>query len=283
MTWLTILEFPGWRAWIEILIMSGLFYFFFLMFRGTRGAQVLTGLVMVLVALLALTQLVHLNTLNWMLRQFFIYAAVGVLIIFQPEIRRALAEIGRKPVLRSVSETRAMVDAVVDAVCDMAKMKTGALIAIEREIGTRSIQDTGIAIDSRVNAELLLSIFVPRTPLHDGGVILCGNRIGAAACLFPLSQRAEISRGLGTRHRAALGLSEETDALVVTVSEETGQISICNRGVLTRGFDEDSLRRTLLNLLIHSDEPDSLWRRVVWQITLRWPGRSPEVVEGKDT
>jgi diadenylate cyclase len=283
MTWLTILEFPGWRAWIEILIMSGLFYFFFLMFRGTRGAQVLTGLVMVLVALLALTQLVHLNTLNWMLRQFFIYAAVGVLIIFQPEIRRALAEIGRKPVLRSVSETRAMVDAVVDAVCDMAKMKTGALIAIEREIGTRSIQDTGIAIDSRVNAELLLSIFVLRTPLHDGGVILCGNRIGAAACLFPLSQRAEISRGLGTRHRAALGLSEETDALVVIVSEETGQVSICNRGVLTRGFDEDSLRRTLLNLLIHSDEPDSLWRRVVWQITLRWPGRSPEVVEGKDT
>jgi len=283
MTWWAILEFPGWRAWIEILIMSGLFYFFFLMFRGTRGAQVLTGLVMVLVALLALTQLVHLNTLNWMLRQFFIYAAVGVLIIFQPEIRRALAEIGRKPVLRSVSETRAMVDAVVDAVCDMAKMKMGALIAIEREIGTRSIQDTGIAIDSRVNAELLLSIFVPRTPLHDGGVILCGNRIGAAACLFPLSQRAEISRGLGTRHRAALGLSEETDALVVIVSEETGQVSICNRGVLTRGFDEDSLRRTLLNLLIHSDEPDSLWRRVVWQINQRWPGRSPEVVEGKDT
>lgn len=279
----TTIDWPGWRSGIEILIMAGLFYFFFLMFRGTRGAQVLTGLVMVLVALLALTQLVHLNTLNWMLRQFFIYAAVGVLIIFQPEIRRVLAEIGRKPVLRSVSETRAVVDAVVDAVCDMAEMKMGALIAIEREIGTRAIQDTGIAIDSRVNAELLLSIFVPRTPLHDGGVILSGNRIAAAACLFPLSQRAEISRGLGTRHRAGLGLSEETDALVVIVSEETGQISISNRGVLTRGFDEDSLRRTLLNLLIHNNEPDSLWRRLLRQISSRWPGRTPEPGEGEGT
>jgi diadenylate cyclase len=171
------------------------------------------------------------------------------LVIFQPEIRRALAELGRQPVFNPPAQSRSVVDSIVDAVLLLAERRIGALIAIERRVSTRAIQETGVRLDSKINAELLSSVFFPHTPLHDGGVIIAGNRIVAAACLFPLSQRPELSRGLGTRHRAAMGLTEETDAIVIVVSEETGTISVSTRGRLSRDFDEERLRRFLTAIL----------------------------------
>lgn len=274
MSWMNAVDWPGWRGVIEIIIMFVMFYFFSRMFRGTRSTQVITGLIVVVIALLGITQLFHLMTLNFLLRQFFLYAALGVLIVFQPEIRRALAEIGRKPKFHSTSETRAMVDAVVQATVELSEQRIGVLIAIERDIQTRSIQETGILIDSRVNAELLMCIFFPHTPLHDGGIILSGNRIAAAGCLFPLSQRTEISRGLGTRHRAALGLTEETDAIVVIVSEETGTISVSSQGTLSRDFDAERLRRYLLSVLTKETISENLWQRLMKQWNIRLGGVS---------
>ena len=283
MPWVSSIDWPGWRGLVEIVVMTGMFYLISLMFRGTRSMQVLTGLIIVVIVLLGVTKLVHLTALNWVLRQFFLYAAVGALLIFQPEIRRALAEIGRKPAFHSVSETRTVVEAVVEAAAQLAEQRIGALIVIERDISTKAIQDTGIPLDSHVNAELLVSIFFPHTPLHDGGVIISGNRIAAAACLFPLSQRTELSRGLGTRHRAAIGLTEETDALAVVVSEESGAISVCQRGQITRDYDEERLRRDLLGNLVREVETAGPWRKLIRKVatTLRGIGRkTPPTGEG---
>jgi diadenylate cyclase len=282
MIWWGAIVWPGWRGLIEISLIAGVVYFVLVMFRGTRSMQVLTGLIVVVIGLLALTKFIHLTALNWMLRQFFLYAAVGALILFQPEIRRALAEIGRKPVFRSVSETRRMVDAVVEAAAQLSAQRIGALIAIERDIGTRAIQETGIPLDSHVNAELLVGIFFPHTPLHDGGVIITGNRIAAAGCLFPLSQQTEISRGLGTRHRAALGLAEETDAVTVVVSEESGTISVGYRGALSRDYTADRLRNFLMNIFVQPAELESPWRRLWKQMAATMRGGKSPPRAGKD-
>lgn len=260
--WWSRISYPDAGGAIEILVLACIFYVVIRFFRGTPGAQVLFGLSIVFVALIVLTRVFNLDALNWLLRQLSVYLAVALLVIFQPEIRRALAELGRQHVFTSVSEPRTVVDNVVQAVEMLAERRIGALIAIEREIGTRSVQDTGVELDSRVTGELLASIFFPHTPLHDGGVIISGNRIVAAGCLFPLSQRADVSKSLGTRHRAAIGLTEETDAVVVVVSEESGTVSVSYRGRLSRDLDEDRLRRFLSALLV---KPKT--------VKNRWPGR----------
>ncbi|MEO0074328.1 MAG: diadenylate cyclase CdaA, partial [candidate division WOR-3 bacterium] len=223
---------------MEILLLAIGFYYVIRFFRGTRSAQVLTGLAIFLSAMILLTRLVRLDTLSWLLQRFTIYLAISIVIIFQPEIRRALAELGKPHLFSPNSPERQVIQAVVQAVSMLAERKIGALIAIEREIGTRWVQETGKMLDALVSPELLATLFFPHTPLHDGGVIIRGNRIAAAGCIFPLSAREDLSRSLGTRHRAAVGLSEETDAVVVVVSEETGAISVAYRGRLSRGFDE---------------------------------------------
>jgi len=209
----------------------------------------MTGLIVFMVMLLGLTQVLNLYTLNWLFKQFSVYLGIAFIIIFQPEIRRALAELGRQNVFSSSALKKSLIENIVQAVSQLSEGKIGALVAIEREIGTRPIQETGVRIDSVVTPELLSSIFFPRTPLHDGGVIISGNRIVAAGCVFPLTQNDDISRSLGTRHRAALGITDETDALVVVVSEETGNISLAYRGSLTRGLDEERLARMLTSIL----------------------------------
>lgn len=260
---------PHWLgALLQILVLTCVFYYLFLFFRGTRGAQVLVGFVLLLVGLIGLTQIFDLFALNWILRQVSVFLVIAVLIIFQPEIRRALAELGRQPTFVTSVEERGVVDKVVQAVVLLAEHKVGALVAIESEIGTRAIQETGIGLDSRLVPELLASIFFPHTPLHDGGVIMRGNRILAAGCVFPLSQNAEMHRRLGTRHRAAVGLSEETDAVVIVVSEETGTISVSYRGRLSRGLDEKRLRRFLSALLVKGRKAESAWRRAQEQLDL---------------
>jgi len=246
---------------IQIAVLAVVYYYIMLFFRGTRGAQVLVGLGLLLAVMIGLTQILSLDALNWLLRRFSVYLAVALLVIFQPEIRRALAELGRQPVFVVPAERRTAIDHLVHAALTLSEHRVGALIAIEREIGTRAIQETGTRIDARVAPELLASIFFPHTPLHDGGVIIRGNRITAAGCIFPLSQKAELHKTLGTRHRAAVGLTEETDAVVVVVSEETGNISVAYRGRLSRGLDEERLRRFLSALLLKGKTSESALRR----------------------
>jgi len=258
-----------WASMIfQILVLALAFYYIFIFFRGTRGAQVLVGLVVVMVVLIGLTQVFNFDALNYILRRFTVYLSIALLIIFQPEIRRALAELGKQPVFVVPMERRTAVDHIVQAVATLAEHRVGALIAVEREIGTRAIQETGVRLDARVAPELLASIFFPHTPLHDGGVIIRGSRILAAGCVFPLSQKVELQKKLGMRHRAAVGLSEETDAVVIVVSEETGTISVTYRGRLSRGLDEDRLRRFLSALLLKGQTSESAWRRAKEQLDL---------------
>jgi diadenylate cyclase len=263
------MEFLGRLDWLllvgdaaEILLLACLFYYVFLFFRGTRSAQVLTGLVFLLLLLFGLTRALNFDALNWLLSKLSVYLAVGLLIIFQPEIRRALAELGKQHVFTVSDTKRNVVDQIVQAATSLAERRIGALVAIEREIGTRAVQETGVKLDSKVVAGLLASIFYPHAPLHDGGVIVQGDRIVAAGCLFPLSERGSISKSLGTRHRAAVGLTEETDAVVVVVSEETGTISVSYRGRLSQDLDADRLRRFLYKILTRSKQAKkSPWDR----------------------
>lgn len=248
MQWINI-ELPDWKGWIEVLILTAMLYYVFRQFKGTRGSAILSGLIFLYVVLFSVTSLSHLDVLNWLLAKLMFYIPLAVIVIFQPEIRRVLARLGRQPWRNNgMSSQMSLVEPILQAVMILSKRKIGALIAIEREIGTRTIQDTGTTVDSAVSSELLATIFFPHTPLHDGGVIISGDRICAAGCLFPLSQKEEQIK-LGTRHRAAIGITEETDAIVVVVSEETGSISMAYNGKIRRGLEEERLERMLSSML----------------------------------
>lgn len=244
---------------IQIAVLACMFYYLFVFFKGTRGAQVLAGFGVLFAILIVLTQFFNLDVLNWILRNLSVFLGVAIIVIFQPEIRRALAELGKQPVFSVTVERRTVIDHVVETVTHLAEHRVGALIAIEREIGTRSVQETGVKLDVAVVPELLSCIFYPHTPLHDGGVIIAGNRIMAAGCVFPLSHDVELHKTYGTRHRAAVGFSEETDAAVIVVSEETGAISVCYRGRLSGGMDGEQLKSFLSDIMLK--QPDTVWRR----------------------
>ncbi len=246
-----LFSLPDFSGWVEIFVLAAIFYYIFRLFKGTRGAAILSGLIVVYGALYAITVLSHLDILNWLLSRLMLYISLAFVVIFQPEIRRVLAKLGRQPIWLSngIASQKNLVEPIMQTVLLLSKRKIGALIAIERDIGTRALQDTGTKMNSVVSAELLATLFFPHTPLHDGGVIISGNRICAAGCLFPLSQKAELSKTLGTRHRAAIGITEETDAIVVVVSEETGSVSIAYNGRLRRGLEEKQLRRVLSSML----------------------------------
>jgi len=249
MNWLSGIENPGWIGLVEILILAVVFYYLLKLFRGTRGSAIFTGLIILFVGLIVLTSLSNLTTLSWLLQKLMGYLAIALIVIFHPEIRRALARLGRQGNFLGFKARRALADPITDAVLLMASRKIGALIAIERAVETRAIQDTGTPLDSEVSAELLASLFFPGTPLHDGGVIISEDRIAAAGCVFPLTQNDNLARNLGTRHRAAIGMTEESDTIVIVVSEETGVISIAYNGRLKRGFDGAHLRRILSTFL----------------------------------
>ena len=276
---ISIIPIIGGRSVLEIFALSAIFYYTILLFRGTRGAAVLSGFATFLVLAFILTRVFRLDTLNWMLQQLFIFLPLAALIIFQPEIRRALAELGKQGIFVGTGAESKMVDALTQAVYLLSERKIGALIAVEREIGTRSIQETGTRLDSTVSPELLASIFYPKTPLHDGGVILADNQIKAAGCLFPLSQRDGLDKTLGMRHRAALGISEETDALVVLVSEETAAVSVAYKGHLSFDFEEERLRKLLTKVLLRGRVRKSRLRRVQEQLELSPKGAVVEQVD----
>ncbi len=268
MSGLSRLSWPGIHGVVEILFLAVAIYYVLLFFRGTRSAQVLTGLVLLLLGLIAATELFRLDTLNWLLQRFMVGLSLALVIIFQPEIRRALAELGKPHVFAVTARERSLAEAIVQSAMILSERKIGALIAVERQIGTRAIQETGKRLDAALTPELLASVFFPHTPLHDGGAVIAGERLAAAGCVFPLSQQAGLHRSIGTRHRAAVGMSEETDAVIVVVSEETGTISIALNGRLSRGFDEEKLRRILVSLLHRAKRARSRMDRLRDQLEL---------------
>lgn len=230
---------------VDILLVSYVIYKLILVVRGTRAIQLLKGILVVVVTW-ALSSWFKLNTLQWVMNQMFTFGLVGVIIIFQPELRRALEQIGRgKLFSRSTTEedhdVNQKINEVLKAINYMARRKIGALIVFERETGLNDYIESGIAIESHISSELLINIFVPNTPLHDGAVIIRRQRLMAAGCYLPLSENPFISKELGTRHRAAIGMSEVSDAMCVIVSEETGQVSVTMNGHILRDIKEDAL------------------------------------------
>jgi diadenylate cyclase len=243
-----------WQGLIEILLLSLLFYTVLAFLKGSRGAGIVRGVGAVLgvavIVFLSMTNLVKgFYVLEWLLTNVLGYAVIALIVIFQPELRSALVRVGQNPLFTSfIKEGWNASSEIVEAATALAREHIGAIIAVQRNVGLKAYTDGGIQLDAEVSAELLVSIFKGHNPLHDGAVVIRGNRVVAAACLFPLSENPNLDTSLGTRHRAALGLSEESDAIVVVVSEETGDISIAERGSLMRKVDEKLLRATLRDI-----------------------------------
>ncbi len=255
-----------WNAGIEILLLAVAIYYGYLFFRGTRGAKVLTGLAILFILLTLVSQLLNLTVIGWLLRSLTAFLAIALVVIFQPELRRALAELGSSRIFASPSQEKETIDLITETVFELASRQIGALIAIEKDTAIRNFAESGVNLDCEISPELLLTIFFPKTPLHDGGVIIRNDRISAAACIFPVSQREDLDRTLGLRHRAGLGITEESDAVAIVVSEETGSISICSRGKIERGFHPAQFQKRLSELLLldhapsEAEESDELQR-----------------------
>jgi diadenylate cyclase len=241
----------GWRDALDIALVSLLIYEALLLIRGTRAVQMAVGAGLA-VALFYVSQIVQLETVNWLIRNMVGYVVFAAIVLFQSDIRRALAHLGRAPFFRYLAKGET-VDETIEEIAVAAQMlssqRTGALIVIERLIGLRNYIEGGIPLDARLSYDLLVSIFQVSTPLHDGAVIIQENRVSAAACFLPLTVNPRLSRDLGTRHRAAIGLTEENDALAVVVSEETGWISLVLEGRIERNLTPDRLRLRLRELL----------------------------------
>lgn len=244
-------------AVIQIVILFFAIYSVLYFLRGTRGALVLAGIFIIATALGLVFQIeiLHLDVLGWLIEMLGNSLLIAILIIFQPELRRALAQLGSYTASRG-KRKRELIEEVVQAADYMAKRKCGALIVLERRIHLQSLIDDSIPLDAKVNALLLQSIFFPNSPLHDGAVIIRNDRILAARAILPLTRAENISRHLGTRHRAALGVSEDSDAVTVVVAEETGMISISYRGQLHRDLSTPELETLLEKLLILKDDAE---------------------------
>src|ERR1043165_8057321 len=240
-----------WRPVVEILILTVGIYYAFRFVRGTRGAPVVTGFLVVLLALVLVSFLLKLKVLQYLLSAFTAYFVLAVLVIFQPELRRMLAELGNLPLFATAHEQRENIEVIIQTVERLAEVRIGALLAIEQSIQLQEAVESGMVVDCEATPEMLETIFFPNNAIHDGGVILKGDRIAYAACIFPLTQRQDLSKSLGTRHRAAIGLTEETDAVVVVVSEETGAISYAYKGQLVRGITSEELRAFLTSVLLN--------------------------------
>jgi len=245
----------------DIVIISFLVYRLILLIRGTRAMQVALGLLL-LFLLTWLAKVLNLRATGWLLEQFWPAGIVLLIVVFQPEIRAALANLGSHPLGRIlVAHEYEFIGDIMEALKECVKRKQGALIVLEQETGLRNIVETGTLIQGQVSQELILSIFEPHTPLHDGAVIISNARVVAAGCLLPLTQEQELAKILGTRHRAAIGIAEISDALALVVSEETGTISIARNGKLQRDVQPDELKEQLI-ALYRSKAAKSLLRRV---------------------
>ena len=240
------------RPALEIAILAFLIYKVLYYLRGTRGSNILAGILIMLMLLTAVCDLIKLEVLNWILAGVWTVLATAIIVIFQPELRRAFAQLGSASFLHS-NRTKEAITEVVTAVLNMSKRRIGALIVIERSIGMRAIVEDSIKLDIKLNSLIIESIFFPNSPLHDGAIIIKNDKIIAAHSILPLSRDESLTRSLGTRHRAAVGITEESDAVVVVVSEETGKISIACRGSLRQDVKVDKLLQYLTGLLISND------------------------------
>jgi len=250
-----------WKPAIEILLLAVGIYYILRFVWGTRGFSILTGFLVVLLTLALITSFLDLTVLNWLLTTFSAFFAVAVLVIFQPELRRLLAQLGNLPLFQTTHEQRENIEVIVQTAERLADVRIGALIAIEQSIQLQESVESGIEIDCVATPEMLETIFFPNNAIHDGGAIIKGDRITHAACIFPLSRRGDLAKTLGTRHRAAIGLTEETDAIVVVISEETGSISYAYKGILVRGVTAEELRAFLTSILV---KPEKSRRPLEW-------------------
>lgn len=244
---------------LDIAIVSYIVYKMIGFIRETRAMQLIRGLVIIIVAFFV-SDIFNLYLLNWLLKSLFTMGLFAVVVLFQPELRRALEQVGRRNLMntnsfRNIDKNKAVetVDSLVSAIDDFSATRTGALIAIERETMLNDIIETGVVVDAEISIRLLGNLFYEGSPLHDGGVIIRGARIHAASCVFPLTEKKNIGRNLGTRHRAGVGLSEVCDALIIIVSEETGVVSIAEDGKIRRFVDLKTIEKMLLNMYLPSE------------------------------
>jgi diadenylate cyclase len=255
----------GWRDALDVVLVALVIYRIFTLFRGTRAMQMLVGVGVLVAASFAARQL-ELHSLGWLLDTLWSFWVVVLIVLFQPELRRALTSLGHAAALRALlggggAETLRVVDEIASVAGSLAERRIGALIVIERGTGLRQYAELGVALDALVSADLLTSLFLPYSPLHDGAAFIRDDRVVAAGCFLPLSRNSQLARQLGTRHRAALGVTEETDAVAVVVSEETGRLSVAVDGGIEALSSPDALRRRLLTLLgARTDGVPVFWR-----------------------
>ncbi|MFA5074340.1 MAG: diadenylate cyclase CdaA [Nitrospirota bacterium] len=236
---------------LDIALVYYLFYRILLIIKGTRAYQMLIG-IGIIVLVLIMSQLFEFYTLDWLIHSFWSQIVLAIVILFQPEIRHALARVGQRHLFRSLSyvESSKFIEETVKAAVSMANKRIGALMVLERETDLTTIVEMGTDLDAKVTKEILISIFLPYSPIHDGAAIIRNGRIVAAGCFLPLTLSSNLSKSLGTRHRAAVGLTEESDALVVVVSEETGEISVVSNGRIEHNADATALRKTLSDIFV---------------------------------
>lgn len=274
---------------IDITIVIFLMYCFFKIVRGSRAWQLIKGIALLIIATW-MSGLFNLKILNWILTGIMNLGVIAIIVIFQPELRRALEQLGTNKLTQFFgidkdlsTKTKEDIYKVVIAATELSKAKTGALIVLERDIKIQDIIATGIPMNAEVSPQLLVNIFEPKTPLHDGAVVISGNKIAAAACVLPLADDKDIAKELGTRHRAAIGISKESDSIVVVVSEETGKISVAKDGTLIADVREDVLKKILIsNIVTKRFSVEKKERKSkVKELKEKWKMKKEEKEEGK--
>ncbi len=240
---------------VDIALVYYMFYRLLLIIKGTRAFQMLIGIGVIVLALVA-SRALEFYTLDWLIHSFWSQIVLAMVIVFQPEIRRTLAQVGQNNLFRSMSavEKSTFIEETVKAAVSMANKRIGALIVLERETDLSTIVEMGTELEAKVTKEILVSIFLPYSPIHDGAAIIRNGRIAAAGCFLPLTLSPNVAKSFGTRHRAAIGLTEESDAIVVVVSEETGEISVVSAGTIEHNADAPTLRKTLQTIFIRKKD-----------------------------
>ncbi len=253
-----------WQDIVDILVVAFVIHQLISIIKGTRSVQMVLGLIIITIVYF-LARILDLSTLMWLMQTFLSSILLIVIIVFQQDIRRALTQVGKTPFQKDMDVADKDLDEIIRTVFYLAKRRIGALIVIERETGLRDFVESGFSLDARLTKELLISIFMPVSPLHDGGVIVSNGRIRTAGCILPLSQNPYINKKYGTRHRAAIGLSEETDAVIVVVSEETQEISVVRNGAMTTLNDEISLSNSLRAIFIDKESTPQTWKNWIFR------------------
>ena len=246
-----------WLDGLEILILTVGIYQLYRVFRATRGARILVGFIVILVALTLLSQVFRFEVIGWIITRATFLLAIAAVVIFQPELRTALAKLGSSRFFSFSNKRKlAFLESFADAVVKLSKTRVGALFAIERAISLKPHLETGVRLDAQFSSELAMTVFHPKTPLHDGGMVIAQDRVAGAGCVFPVSQKELTDRSIGLRHRAGIGVTEETDCVAVVVSEETGAISLCVDGQLDLDLDEEEFREKLGEIFLLEESGD---------------------------